>query len=497
MVDDDPGPETDVLIVGGGLSGIASAIGLLEQGYEVTLVEKDERLGGRARSWRDEKTGDPVHVGPHIILSEYSNFLSLLDNLGTRDRIVWQEDRFVTVVDGQKEYPKRQSSWLPAPFIYVPSELRDDRYEQQDILSNLPLLAYALQLDDDDIDRLDNVNAYGFLQAMGVSEKFIDTVWRFTSRSILNVPLEYCSAGALLNFYRYFVGYGSYQVGFPREGLGELFAPDAQQFMRDHNNATLHLETEVEELLHETDRVRGAVLSDGTKIEADRTVVGLTVPQLQTLIPRDWSRRYDYFSELGYLEPCRYISPYLWFDRELTNLKFWARRYEYSDLNCDFYDLSNISPSVNDGNSLITSNIIYTDRLGELSDEEIVEETLTELAEYLPEARQASRKHSVVNRVPLAIHSPFPGTQQRRPEPDTPLEGLYLTGDWIDTGLPSSMESATKAGWMVTDSIVAEDGGDSTLARPIREVEGVAKLIRQAGEWGPLKKLRKWIPPTA
>jgi 15-cis-phytoene desaturase len=487
--------ETDVLIVGGGLAGITSAMGLLEQGYEVTLVERDERLGGRARSWRDEKTGDPVHIGPHIILSEYPNFLDLLDRLGNRNQIVWEEDRFVTVVDGQKQYPKRQSTWLPAPFIYVPSELRDDAYDQEDVLSNIPVLMYALQLDDDDIQRLDNVNAYALLKSFGVSEKFIDAVWRFTSRAIMNVPLEYCSAGALLNFYRYFVGYGSYEVGFPREGLGELFAPEAEDYLRNHENATLELETEVDELIHEGDRIHGAQLNDGRTVQADRTILGLTVPQLQTMIPREWSRNHDYFGELGYLEPCRYICPYLWFDRELTDLRFWARRYNYSDLNCDFYDLSNISPDVNDGNSLITSNIIYTDRLGDLSDEEIVRETRRELAEFLPEARDAELKHSVVNRVPLAIHSPFPGTQQRRPTPDTPVENLYLAGDWIDTGLPSSMESATKSGWMVTDAIVDEDGGESELTQPIREVEGIAKLIKQAGQWGPLRKARKWIPP--
>lgn len=485
----------DVLIVGGGLAGVASAIGLLGKGYEVTVVERDERLGGRARSWRDETTGDPVHIGPHILLSEYPNFFRLLDTLGTRNRVVWQEDRFVTIVEGQKKYPKRQSNWLPAPFIYLPSELRDDAYTQQDILSNLPILTYALQLDEDDINRLDNMNAYALLKMMGVSEKFIDSVWRFTCRAIMNMPLEYCSAGALMNFYRYFIGYGDYQVGFPREGLGELFAPDAADYIRNHENGTLRLESDVEALLRDGDRVDGVRLSDGTQLRADRTVVGLTVPKLRTLLPADWRREYTYFSDLGFFEPCKYISPYLWFDRKLTDLKFWARRYDYADLNCDFYDLSNISDRVNNGNSLITSNIIYSNRLGDWSDEEIIQETLRELSEFIPEAKDAQLKHSVVNRVPLAIHCPYPGTHQRRPDPDSPIEGLYLAGDWVATGLPSSMESATKAGWMVADRIVQDDNGSSSFTQPIREVEGVARLIRDMGQWKPLKRIRKWVPP--
>ncbi len=486
----------DVIVVGGGLAGITATIGLLGKGYEVTLIEKGERLGGRARSWRDEKTGDPVHVGPHIILSEYPNFFSLLQRLGTRNRIVWNEDRFLTVVEGQKEYPKRQSSWLPAPLVYLPSELKDDAYTRTDVLSNLPVLIYALQMDGDDVNRLDNLNAYAFLRSMGVTESFVDSVWRFTCRAIMNVPLEYCSAGALLDYYRYFIGYDNYKVGFPREGLGELFAPSATNYVHNHEKGSLQLDSEVDELIHSREHVEGVKLADGRKLEADRTVLGLTAPQVQTLIPKSW-RKYDYFSEMGYFEPCRYISPYLWFDRSLTNRKFWAMRYEYNNLNCDFYDLSNIEPSLNDGNSLITSNIIYSNRLGNWTDRDLLEETQNELAEFLPKVREAELKHSTVNRIPLGVHCPYPGTQQRRPGPDTPVEGLYLAGDWIRTGLPSSMESATKSGWMVAETIGELDGKTGSLVQSRREIEGLARLIEDWGDWWPLKNLRKWIPPIS
>jgi 15-cis-phytoene desaturase len=177
-------------------------------------------------------------------------------------------------------------------------------------------------------------------------------------------------------------------------------------------------------------------------------------------------------------------------------MKFWARRYDYRDLNCDFYDLSNIAPSVDSDRSLITSNVIYSDRVPDLSDEEIVEETLLELSEYFPEVQDAEVRHSVVNRIPLAIHCPYPGTHQRRPHPDAPIEGMYLAGDWIDTGLPSSMESAAKSGWMVAESILDADGRDASIAEPEREIEGVAKMIESLGEWAPFRELRKLIPPV-
>lgn len=68
----------DVVIIGGGLAGLTCAVTLSERGIRVAVLERDRRLGRRAQSWLDAKTADPVHIGPHILLSAYSNMRSLL-----------------------------------------------------------------------------------------------------------------------------------------------------------------------------------------------------------------------------------------------------------------------------------------------------------------------------------------------------------------------------------------------------------------------------------
>ena len=42
-----------VIVLGGGLAGIAAAARLAQQGYAVNLVEAGSRLGGRATSFED------------------------------------------------------------------------------------------------------------------------------------------------------------------------------------------------------------------------------------------------------------------------------------------------------------------------------------------------------------------------------------------------------------------------------------------------------------
>ena len=50
----DRAPEgTTALVAGGGLAGIAAASALAERGVEVTLVEREEALGGRLRTWTE------------------------------------------------------------------------------------------------------------------------------------------------------------------------------------------------------------------------------------------------------------------------------------------------------------------------------------------------------------------------------------------------------------------------------------------------------------
>jgi quinone-modifying oxidoreductase subunit QmoB len=46
-----------ILVIGGGITGISAAIDAAKAGYEVTIVEKESALGGKALSWRKQLPG--------------------------------------------------------------------------------------------------------------------------------------------------------------------------------------------------------------------------------------------------------------------------------------------------------------------------------------------------------------------------------------------------------------------------------------------------------
>ena len=51
-----------VVIVGGGLAGLSAAVALASSDCQVDLYEARRALGGRAGSFRDPATGEPIRI---------------------------------------------------------------------------------------------------------------------------------------------------------------------------------------------------------------------------------------------------------------------------------------------------------------------------------------------------------------------------------------------------------------------------------------------------
>jgi squalene-associated FAD-dependent desaturase len=465
----------EVIIVGGGIAGLACAVELCRSGLSVVLLERDAEPGGRARSWVDETTGDTVDIGPHILLTEYQNMLRMMDDLGTRNDVVWQPEKFLTFVDEPRPVDIRMYRF-PAPFHFLPSLLGAPQLSLYDLASNYRLMWSVMRMSDEESLRLDDFVAEDHLQQMGVSERCIDWFWRSACMAIMNVPLEQCSAGSLLRFFRFMMGQSGYQVGFAGRGLGELFVPAALERIRASGGRVL-TRTEAS-AVDGADGVASEVrLKDGTCLNAAAVVCTVPPQQLEALLPQRWREQHATFRGLGQFEATPYVSSYLWFDRKLTGEKFWARVWAPDNFNYDSYDLSNIRPRWTKKPSVIASNIVFSHRAADMDDDEIIATTLRELGDFLPEISAAKLLHARVHRIPMAVPAPYPGVEKLRPQTSSPVENLFLAGDWTATGLPASMESAVRSGYLAAENVLAKFGRPREIAIPPPSAEGLVKLV--------------------
>ena len=74
-------PGTRVTVVGGGLAGVSAACVLAERRVEVTLIEKEDFLGGRVGAWTEQlPDGTPYQMerGFHAFFRQYYNLRNLL-----------------------------------------------------------------------------------------------------------------------------------------------------------------------------------------------------------------------------------------------------------------------------------------------------------------------------------------------------------------------------------------------------------------------------------
>src|SRR5712691_5284198 len=102
---------SDVIVIGGGLAGMASAAALGAEGHSVQLFESRAFLGGRATSY--EAGSETIDNCQHILLRCCGNLLDFYRRLGVEKEIVFHRE-FTFVEPGGRRSVLR-SGLLPAP----------------------------------------------------------------------------------------------------------------------------------------------------------------------------------------------------------------------------------------------------------------------------------------------------------------------------------------------------------------------------------------------
>src|SRR4030081_450325 len=102
-----------VIVIGGGLAGLSSAVVLAEAGFRVRLLEKRPHLGGRAASYV-LPGGEHVDNRQHVTLGCCTNLEDFYRRVGSADKIKFFDRLFF--LDPQGRRGEMQAGIFPAPF---------------------------------------------------------------------------------------------------------------------------------------------------------------------------------------------------------------------------------------------------------------------------------------------------------------------------------------------------------------------------------------------
>ncbi len=131
-----------VVIVGGGLAGLAAAVGLAGRGVKITILESRPRLGGRASSFKDPVNGELVDNCQHVSMACCTNLGDFCRRVGIDKALRRERDLLFLGPDGR--ISRFQAGMAPAPFHLAGSFLiatflgRSDKLRIAYAMAHLP-----------------------------------------------------------------------------------------------------------------------------------------------------------------------------------------------------------------------------------------------------------------------------------------------------------------------------------------------------------------------
>jgi squalene-associated FAD-dependent desaturase len=438
-----------VLVVGGGLAGLATACDLADAGVRVTLIEKRPFLGGRAYSYRDKASGLEVDNGQHVFLGCCTEYIGFLKRLGVYENAHLQKRLRVPVIDKVWGESLLESRNLPPPLHLLPSLLRFRSLSPGEKAMAGYAMARLRSLNRGAHPELDGITFGEWLSDHRQSANAIRSLWNLIVQPTLNDDASrVCADLALMVFQEGFLGSrDGANVGWAKVGLSTLLGEAARRYIEERGGEVT-LSAGLEAVKIERGRVSG-ISVDGGEIRADGYVVALPPEGLLSVLPRKLQDE-PFFSRVRGIGTSPIVNVHLWYDRAVWDGRFAAF------LNTPLQWAFNKSKlwGLEEGGQYIDISLSGAHEFVEMPAQEIVTLFSKEAQSLFPMARTAELKRVLVVKQRDATFAAKPGIGALRPSQATPVPNLYLAGDWTDTGWPATMESAVRSGTKAAQAVL-------------------------------------------
>lgn len=436
MPNHDPEP---VIIIGGGWAGLSAAVHLVASGRSVRLFESARQFGGRARCVPfSEHT---VDNGQHLLLGAYSETLNIMRTCNTDiDSVLLRQPLVWKLKDSLGQDVKLRIPRLPAPFNFLIGIIRAQGYSLSDRLQTLRFM-YGLHRSDFALDA--DISVATLLK--GQPAYVIQTLWEPLCLAALNTPINMASAQIFLNVIRdSFTRHArDADTLFTIRDLGQVFVRPAIEFI-ESKGSQVNLAQRVDTLNIDNDSIHGVQIN-GNNIPCSSVIVATSLSGSQRLLTghEQLATVSEAIHQLTYQPIC---TVYLQYPKEIA-------------LDVPMLGLNRMTGQwVFDRRFASQPGLMAVVISAEGPHTRFDTETLAQLIsdEFTEHFGWPQPEQHLVLREKRATFSASVDINILRPDISTPVNGLWLAGDYTCSPYPSTLEGAVRSGVQCAQQIIQQ-----------------------------------------
>ena len=432
-----------VAVIGGGVAGMSAACALAESGYRVRLIERRGYLGGRASSYLHPGVNEVIDNCQHALFGCCTNLLGFYRRIGVEEKIHWTSD--MTMIEPGGRRSALGPVALPAPLHGFPKLMTAAAFSLGDKLALAR--AFSAMLRPIPADSIESLGEW--LRRHGQTRGALDRFWRLVIASALNAEIDEIAvpyaAKVIRELFMNSARAGS--MGMSSVPLSQLYA--RVPALIEAHGGRVDLLSHVEGASWDEPAREWTVYTRTGEIRADFVVLALPFEAAQKLLPHlpVEEGRERLARQIEHHTHWPICSVHLWFDRPITELEHAVL------LDREVHWMYNQSLLQGRPGNYIELVVSATRAFAALDRKAAIDLALGELAEFFPRVKEAKlEKVALIKEVRATFGVP-PGIDAARPSAESPWPHLFLAGDWLQTGWPSTMESAARSGHLAAEAV--------------------------------------------
>jgi len=452
--------DYDAIVIGGGFAGLSAAVELSGRGARVLLLEARPNLGGRATAFTDSHTGERVDNGQHVLLGCYHETFAFLRTIGAESSVRLQPALDVPFIDRAGRPSRLRCPPLKPPWHLLGGIAEWDALGVRDRLAALrlatPIRIAQRQLRGDLTlaAASPGETADAWLRRNGQTMRLREMLWEPLALAALNQSSREAAAPPFVRVLAQMFG-GSptdSAIGIPVRPLDEMYAIPARAFIERHGG-TVRTGTSARVVCDGNHLDHVIVQND--RVTSGSVVVAVPWWALPNMFLSPPPSLASTIKSAAATPASPIVTVNLWLDQPLLDVPFLGLPGRTMQ-----WVFDKRTAFGNDGSHLSMVSSGASEVFGR-TNEELVALAADEIMDALPGARAARVVRASVVRERRATFSLAPG-QPPRPTHRTCVASLFLAGDWIDTGLPATIESAVTSGRRAAQAAWTQDQGPRT-----------------------------------